>query len=697
MNRVILEIGTEEIPALYVENILNDLKKLIKNSLEELKIPFEEIKVYGTPRRLVAYIIGIAQMQESTTQKIKGPTYQISYDNNSKPLIPAIKFAQSQKVKVEELITEDTEKGKYVFALKIIKGKSSQELLAEIFPKVIRNLNFPKSMRWENKKIRFIRPIRWLLALYNQEVIKFNLEGIVSSNQTYGHRLLSPKKIEILNPEDYFLKLKKNYVIVDPIEREKIIRKQIKKIFKEKQCQEILNEDQLKETVFLVEYPNIILGKFNRDYLELPQDVLTTVMEKHQKYFPLYKRNTSLLPFFIIISNGAKRYASLIKKGNENVLKARLEDARFFFETDLKLPLQERVSKLKNVVFKENLGTLWNKTNRLKFLAEYLVKYLNLEKEIKDIVFRAAYLCKADLVTEMVKEFPELQGVIGKEYAILSKEKKEVAETIFEHYLPRYSNDLLPKTKSGIILAIADKVDNITGCFILNLIPTGSQDPYGVRRQLRGVISIILENNLPIPMKDIFEESIDLYQKDLNLKEIIDKPNLILQILNFLQQRIKNIFLEEGFRYDIIEAVLAKDIRGDILEIKKRIEALEFIYNKPMFSKIIQSSNRVANLSKNCQEDSINVSLLKERAELNLFHLYKLLQPQIEEVITSQKYSEYFELIEDLCSPIDEFFDSVLVMDKNLAIRKNRLALIKRVGLIFNQIADLSMIILGRR
>jgi len=697
MNKALLEIGTEEIPAAYIEDALADLKRMVKENLEELKIPFGEIKVYGTPRRLVVYIADIAQAQENIVQKIKGPAYQISYDNQGKPLMPALKFAQAQGINIEELIVEDTEKGKYIFALKVIKGRSSRDLLTEIFPKVINNLNFPKSMRWEDKKIRFIRPIRWILALYNQEVIKFNLKGIVSSNETYGHRLLSPHKIRILNPEMYFLELKKNYVLVDQEYRENRIRRQIRKIINEKQGQEILNENQLKEIVFLLEYPSVILGEFNRDYLRLPREVLIMVMEKHQKYFPLYKNNNLLLPFFIVVSNGAKKYSSLIKKGNENVLKARLEDARFFYEVDQKIPLPERVSKLKDVVFIENLGTLWDKTVRLQSLAEYLAKDLNLKNEMKSNILRAAYLSKADLVTEMVKEFPELQGIMGREYAILSKEKKEVAEAIFEHYLPRFSNDLLPQTKEGTILAIIDKIDNITGCFILNLIPTGSQDPYGVRRHFRGIISIILENNLTISLKGVFEKSIDLYQQSNSLECKIDKVDLISSLLNFLQQRIRNIFLEKGCRYDIIDAVLTTNVEGNVLEIKKRIDVLESIYNKPIFSKILKANNRVANLSRNYQEFKINEKLFKEEEELNLFYKYNLFLPQIEESIASQKYEKTFELLENLCQPIDDFFDAILVMDKHQDIRQNRLALIKRVGLLFNQIADLSKIVLERR
>lgn len=693
MNNVVLEIGTEEIPAQYMENALKDLNRLAKKYLEESRIKYKEIKVYGTPRRLILFIFHIEEKQEDIFQKIKGPAYSIAYNKNSLPQQPALKFAQSQGINVEDLIVEDTKKGKYIFAPKSIIGQPTIDLLSQIFPKLIIGMQFPKSMRWGEKSLRFIRPIRWILALYGKEIIKFNIDGLDSENITYGHRLLAPQIIKISSTQEYFKKLEKNYVIIDPKIRENIIKTDIKQIIKEIGGKKIINEKLLKEIIYLVEYPNAILGKYDKKYLELPKDVLTIVMEKHQKYFPVFKNKDELLPLFIVIINNSKEYASKIIEGNENVLRARLEDAKFFYQEDQKIPLEKNVDKLKSVIFQEKLGSLFDKIKRLELLCNYIADGLRVEQKVKKDLLRSAHLCKADLVTEMVKEFPELQGIMGKEYAILSGERKEVAEAIFEHYLPRFSGDNLPLTKCGMILGIADKVDTIIGCFVMGLAPTGSQDPYGLRRQSRGKIAIILKNNLEISLKDIIEKSLSLYKESVSVELKIDENEIVSQILSFLKQRLKNIFLEDGIRYDVIDAVLAVDSDGDVVDIKNRIKAIEELYNQPIFRKILSSSNRVLNLSKNNEETEIDQLLLKEKAELNLYHNYESIYPRTKEFISNKEYKKVFKLLGDLCEPVDEFFDQVLVMDKDKNIRKNRIALIKKIGILFNQVADLSKIV----
>ena len=693
MNSVILEIGTEEIPAQYMENTLKDLNRLVQKHLEDARINYKEIKVYGTPRRLILFIFHINEKQEDIFQKIKGPAHSIAYNKDSLPQKPALMFAQSQEVNVEDLIVEDTEKGQYVFALKSKIGQPTVDILSQIFPKIIKSMQFPKSMRWEEKSLRFIRPIRWILALYGKEIIRFNLDGLNSENITYGHRLLAPKKIKISSTQEYFKKIEKNYVIIDPQIRENIIRTDVKRIIKEIHGEEIINEKLLKELVYLVEYPNAILGEYDKKYLKLPKDVLTIVMEKHQKYFPVFKNKDELLPLFIVIINNSKEYASKIKEGNENVLRARLEDAKFFYQEDQKTPLEKKVDKLKNVIFQENLGNLFDKTKRLELLCGYIADVLQIEQKEKKDLLRSANLCKADLVTEMVKEFPELQGIMGKEYAVLSNERKEVAEAIFGHYLPRFSEDILPRTKNGMTLAISDKVDNIVGCFLSGLTPTGSQDPYGLRRQTRGKIAIILKHNLKISLKDIIQKSLSLYTVSVSSELKIDKNEIVSQILNFIKQRVKNIFLEDGISYDVIDAVLAADNNGDIVDIKHRIEAIEEFYHQPIFGKIITSSSRVLNLSKNSEKTEINKLLLREKAELNLYHNYEDIYPRIKKFICNKEYKKALKLLGDLCEPVDEFFDQVLVMDKDKDIRKNRVALIKKIGILFNQVADLSKIV----
>ena len=693
MKNVVLEIGTEEIPAQYMENALKDLNRLAKKYLEESRIKYKEIKVYGTPRRLILFIFHIKEKQEDIFQKIKGPAYSIAYNKDSQPQKPALKFAQSQGVNAKDLIVEDTKKGKYIFASKSIIGQPTIDILSQIFSKIIKSMQFPKSMRWKEESLRFIRPIRWILALYGKEIIRFNLDGLNSENITYGHRLLAPKKIKTSSTQEYFRKIEKNYVIIDPQIRENIVKTDIKQIIKEINGKKIINEKQLKEIVYLVEYPNAILGKYDKKYLELPKDVLTVVMEKHQKYFPVFKNKDELLPLFIVIINNSMKYASKIKEGNENVLRARLEDAKFFYQEDQKISLEKRVDKLKNVIFRGNLGNLFNKTKRLELLCDYIADVLQIKQKMKKDLLRAAHLCKTDLVTEMVKEFPELQGIMGKEYAVLSNEKKEVAEAIFEHYLPRFSGDMVPRTKSGMILGIADKIDNIIGCFLTGLTPTGSQDPYGLRRQSRGKIAIILKNNLKISLKDIILKSLSIYKESVSLELKIDENEIVSQILYFFKQRVKNIFLEDGIHYDVIDAVLAIENSGDVVDIKHRIETIEEFYNQPIFGKMLNSSNRVLNLSKNSEKVEINKFLLKEKAELNLYNNYEDIYPRIKKLIYNKDYNKTFKLLGDLCEPVDEFFDQVLVMDKDKDIRKNRIALIKKIGILFNQVADLSKIV----
>ena len=414
---------------------------------------------------------------------------------------------------------------------------------------------------------------------------------------------------------------------------------------------------------------------------------------RSKNIFPVYKNKDRLFPLFIVIINNSKKHALKIREGNENVLRARLEDAKFFYQEDQKILLEKRVDKLKKVIFQENLGSLFDKTKRLELLCDYISDGLQVEQKVKKDLLRSAHLCKADLVTEMVKEFPELQGIMGKEYAILSGERKGVAEAIFEHYLPRFSGDKLPLTKSGMILGIADKVDSIIGCFVMGLTPTGSQDPYGLRRQSRGKIAIILKNNLEISLKDIIQKSLSLYKESISVELKIDVNEIVSQILSFLKQRLKNIFLEDGIRYDVIDAVLAVDIDGDVVDIKHRIKAIEELYNQPIFRKILSSSNRVLNLSKNNEENEIDQSLLKEKAELNLYQNYERIYPRTREFIFNKEYKKAFKLLGDLCEPVDEFFDQVLVMDKDNNIRKNRVALIKKIGILFNQVADLSKIV----
>ena len=419
-------------------------------------------------------------------------------------------------------------------------------------------------------------------------------------------------------------------------------------------------------------------------------------MEVHQKYFPIYKRFDELINNFIVVINNSNHNDNDIIKGNENVLIARLEDAKFFYREDQKIPLEKRVDELKNVVFRESMGNLLDKTKRITALSDYISECLFIDEDSKKIISRSAYLCKADLVTEMVKEFPKLQGIMGKEYALFSDEKKEVANTIFEHYLPRFSDDILPKTKSGMVLGIADKLDNIVGCFAIGLTPSGSQDPYGLRRQAMGIIRMILENNLEISLKEIINKSFSYYKDNISVEIKKEDEEIVSQVLFFLQQRLKNILLEKGNYYDVINAVLAAEKNDDFNDIQLRIQVIQKLYNTDMFKKIINSSSRVMNLSKGSEETEIDELLLKKKEEISLWEHYKKYKVEIKQCIEIKEYNKVFKLLEKLCIFVDEFFEQVLVMDKNEEIRRNRVGLIKKLSNLFNQTAVLSKISLKK-
>ena len=696
MADAIFEIGTEEIPAKCIEKTLKDLKNLTNKSLDELKINYKNINVFGTPRRLVLLISQLNERQEDVFLKIKGPAATIAFDKEMNPQKPALKFAQSQGLKVEELITEETKKGKYIFALKSIKGKPTLKLLEQCFPKIIKDINFPKSMRWGTGKLKFIRPIRWMLALYGEEIIHFNLDGLSSGNVTFGHKLLAPEQISIFSSREYFTEMKNNYVMIDPLERKKNIKEELFQIIKQNNGRKIINESQLNEINYMVEYPHAILGHFDRKYLQLPLHVLVTVMEVHQKYFPIYKTDDELINAFVVIINNSNHNDNNIIKGNENVLKARLEDAKFFYREDQKIVLEKRVEELKNVVFREGMGNLLDKTKRITILSKNIAECLFIDEDSVEIILRSAYLCKADLVTEMVKEFPKLQGIMGKVYALFSREKKEVAQTIYEHYLPRFSDDILPKTKSGMILSIADKLDNIVGCFATGLTPSGSQDPYGLRRQALGIIRIILESNLKIPLEEMIKKSLYLHKGNISAKIRKEDEEIVSQILFFLQQRLKNILLEKEMYYDVIDAVLEAETNEDFNDIQLKIQVIQKIYNTLMFKRIINSSSRVMNLSKESEEVEIDESLLKKKEEKILWNHYKKYKGEIEQYITVKEYNKVYQVLEKLCVSVDEFFEQVLVMDKNIDIRKNRVGLIKKLSNLFNQTAVLSKISLKK-
>jgi glycyl-tRNA synthetase beta chain len=700
MNKFIFEIGTEEIPSQYIDNMLKSLKSNAKNILNQLRIDYSNISTFGTPRRLILYVEGIASWQKDTFHKTKGPSIGIAFDSVGNPLNSAIKFAQANNLEVKDLIIEQTDKGKYVFAKNTIKGEKSEALLPEICENLITNIDLPKSMKWGVEPTKFIRPIRWLLSLYNDKCIRVKFNSLISDRITYGNRLLAPEAIKIKCVEDYFEALKERFVIIDPEIRKEIIQKQIISFLKKTNAEDCIDYSLLDEVKNLVEYPKVLIGHFDSTYLTLPADVLKAVMVKHQKYFPVYQDRNNLLPLFLVVINGNEdQYSKSILWGNERVLKARLEDANFFFQEDQKIvkqdikPLDYNIEKLKNVVFQEGLGSVYDKTMRLVTLSTKIADELKIDKNSRKILERSANLSKTDLVSEMVKEFPELQGIMGKEYALLQGEDPEVAKTIFEHYLPRHSGDDLPTSITGSILSMADKIDNITSCFINDLAPDGSQDPYALRRQSLGIINIVLHHKLDLSLDKIIGFNVNILLTNKNEQELdIVRDNFFVHtVKNFIFQRLRYLLLEKEFKYDIIDAVLAKNPES-IIDILSRVETIQKIYFTEDFMKSITAANRAFNLSKNIHKFEIKPILFLESEETVLYNNFIETKKNIDELILRHDYLGIYSLLNNLNKPIDIFFDKILVMVDDEGVRNNRLALLKNIANLYSTVADLNKI-----
>ncbi|HUL37304.1 MAG TPA: glycine--tRNA ligase subunit beta, partial [Thermodesulfobacteriota bacterium] len=551
MKELLLEIGTEEIPAGFIPQALVDLEALARKELEASRVDFNGMKTLGTPRRLVLMIESVSERQRDEETRKIGPSKQAAYDEKGNPTKAAIGFAKGQSVPVESLTLVQTDKGEYVCAVKKESGKPTSEILSSILPKWILSIPFQKSMRWADIPIRFARPIHWILALFGGEVIPFEVGNIRSGKMTYGHRFMHSGPIPVRDFQSYLQKTREAFVIVDPVEREKKIEDEMMREGAKVSGRVVEDEDLLNEVNFLVEYPVALGGAFDRKFLSLPQEILIHSMKEHQRYFPLVDDHGTLIPHFVCISNINPKNREVVVKGNERVLKARLSDAAFFFEDDLKISLEKRLEQLKKVVFQAKLGTSHEKVMRFKQLALWITE--RIDPKLREAVERTSLLCKADLVTGMVGEFPKLQGVVGREYACISGEKPEVAEAIYEHYLPGFAGDRLPSSSIGDIVSIADKMDTIVGCFGVGLVPTGTADPFGLRRQALGIIRIILEKKYSISLHELIDES------GRQLKEKMERPSQQVkdEVLEFFRVRYQNFLLDKEYPFDVTDAVLS--------------------------------------------------------------------------------------------------------------------------------------------
>jgi len=684
MKELLLEIGTEEIPAGFIPQALIDLESLAKKELEASRIDFNGIKTLGTPRRLVLVIESVSEKQRDEETKKIGPSKQSAFDEKGNPTKAAIGFAKSQSVPVESLTMIQTEKGEYVCAVKKESGKPTSELLSSILPKWIFSIPFQKSMRWADVPIRFARPIHWILALFGGEVIPFEVGNIRSGNITYGHRFMHPDYFPVKDFQSYLQKAREASVIVDPAERKKRIEDEMIREGAKVSGRVLKDEELLNEVNFLVEYPVALCGTFDNKFLSLPREILIHSMKEHQRYFPLVDDHGILLPHFVCISNINPKNREVVVKGNEKVLRARLSDAAFFFEDDLKIPLEKRVEQLKKVVFQAKLGTSYEKVMRFKQLALWMTE--RIDPKLGEMVERTALLCKADLVTGMVGEFPKLQGIVGREYARLSKERPEVAEAIYEHYLPSFAGDRLPSSPIGDIVSIADKMDTIVGCFGVGLVPTGKADPFGLRRQALGIIRIILEKKYPVSLKGLIEESEKL------LKEKMERPveKVKEEVLDFFRVRYQNFLLDKEYPFDVIEAVITTTF-DELIDAQHRIDALRAAKEWKDFESIVVGFKRAMNILKGLTSGrEITPSLFSEPVEKKLYQSFLKAKEKIAPLLNKRDYEAVLLEMTQMKKPIDEFFDGVMVMVEDETVRNNRLALLDEIGKLFLRIADFS-------
>ena len=676
---LLFEIGAEEIPAGFMPNILGQLKQLAETKLNDAHLPFESIATYGTPRRLALIVKGIADASAEISERHKGPSASIAYDADGNATKAAIGFARGKGLDVADLVVEDG----YIYAETKTAGVPAKDIVTEMLPQLITGLNFPKSMHWGNLDAKFVRPVRWLVALLDEEVIPVEFATVQSGNVTRGHRFLGADEITIKNAASYVDTLKENFVMVDQDARRELISKQLHDMAASKNASIVWDDDLLEEINYLVEWPTALCGGFEESYLALPDAAIITPMKDHQRYFPLVDQDGKLLPMFLTVRNGSDHSIEVVQAGNERVLRARLDDAKFFFNEDRKKPLIDRQDGLTKIVFQEGLGNLADKTERLLKLGRVFGEECGLHEDTVVVLERATELAKTDLTTGMVTEFTELQGVMGKEYALLDGESPEVAEAIFEQYLPRFAGDVLPQTEAGKVLSIIDKVDNIVATFSRGLIPTGSQDPYALRRQTIGILNILLGSEWNISLRPIFKASMELLNVPAEKQE-----ELLGQVEEFFTLGLKNIFLDREVPHHVIDLLLSNN--------ELSVADAEGLVNALLANRIdenvelVQAYTRMYNLVKDVEYTGVNSDLLKEDAEKELFEAASKASEASSAAWEAGDYDAVVAVPATLVPAINKFFEDVMVMDKDEAIKANRLQLVRLAYSVMAIIGDIS-------
>ena len=676
---LLFEIGAEEIPAGFMPNILGQLKQLAETKLNDAHLPFESIETYGTPRRLALIVKGLADASAEISERHKGPSASIAYDADGNATKAAIGFARGKGLDVADLVVEDG----YIYAETKTAGVPAKDIVTDMLPQLITGLNFPKSMHWGDLDAKFVRPVRWLVALLDEEIIPVEFATVKSGNVTRGHRFLGADEITIKNASSYVDTLKENFVMVDQDARRELISKQLHNIAASKNASIVWDDDLLEEINYLVEWPTALCGGFEESYLALPDAAIITPMKDHQRYFPLVDQDGKLLPMFLTVRNGSDHSIEVVQAGNERVLRARLDDAKFFFNEDRKKPLIDRQDGLTKIVFQEGLGNLADKTERLLKLGRVFGEECGLHEDAAVVLERATELAKTDLTTGMVTEFTELQGVMGKEYALLDGESEEVAEAIFEQYLPRFAGDVLPQTEAGKVLSIIDKVDNIVATFSRGLIPTGSQDPYALRRQTIGILNILLGSEWNISLRPIFKASMELLNVPTEKQD-----ELLGQVEEFFTLRLKNIFLDREVPHHVIDLLLSNN--------ELSVADAEGLVNALLANRIdenvelVQAYTRMYNLVKDVEYTGVNSDLLKEDAEKELFEAASKASEASSAAWEAGDYDAVVAVPATLVPAINKFFEDVMVMDKDEAIKANRLQLVRLAYSVMAIIGDIS-------
>lgn len=686
---LLLEIGMEEVPARFLRAAMVQLQEKVSKWLNENHIAHEEVKAFATPRRIAVLVSALAEKGADIQEEAKGPSKKIAMDDSGAWTKAALGFARGLGVEPDQMYFKELNGVEYVYATKSSIGAETATLLGSALTQIVTGMTFPKAMKWGAYELRFVRPIRWIVALFGSDVVQMEITGVTSGRVSKGHRFLG-SDVEFASASDYVEAMRKQFVFVDVNEREALITKQINELASQKGWNISIKEDLLEEVLFLVEYPTALFGTFNPEFLNIPQDVLITSMREHQRYFPVLDDNGQLLPFFVTVRNGDSRNIDVVARGNEKVLRARLSDAKFFYEEDQKGSIEGFLSRLETIVYHEELGSIGDKVRRIGAIASKLANAVGTDSATTATVERIAALCKFDLVTQMVYEFPELQGVMGQDYANKFGESQAVSQGIFEHYQPRFSGEQSPASLAGALVSIADKMDTITGCFSIGIIPTGSQDPYALRRQAAGIVQIMLDHKLPLTLEQLFTIAIEHHAATKQLKR--SKEEIAKDLQDFFALRVKNVLQELEIRYDVVDAVMAAGF-GDVGAVIRKGKLLMNEVASPEFKGDVESFNRVNNLASKAETTEIQPQLFTEGVERELYTAWQSISAGYEQSLNAGQEDQSLRLLAGLKAPITAFFDKVMVMVDDQAVKNNRLALLSGISGDLKRFADFQKLV----